>query len=115
VIGGSEQTIWLSKVSPEQQGRVFAFNHMVRQITLAVAFLAAGPLADDVFEPAMSSSSSLALIFGGLFGTGKGAGIALLYVFCAICMLLVGIGGYAFPVLRRVEYSVPDHTVTPSP
>ncbi|MBW4556437.1 MAG: hypothetical protein KME59_10935 [Trichormus sp. ATA11-4-KO1] len=60
----------------------------------------------------MKPSSSLALIFGGLLGTGKGAGIALLYVLCAICMLLVGVGGYAFPILRQVERSLPDHTTT---
>lgn len=44
VIGGSEQAIWLSKVEPELQGRVFAANQMARKMTLAVAFLVAGPL-----------------------------------------------------------------------
>lgn len=115
VIGGSEQTIWLNKVNPELQGRVFAASKMVQQITLAIAFLAAGSLADYVFEPAMKPSGHLAPIFGGLLGTGKGAGIALIYVFCAICMLLVGIGSYASPILRNVEYSLPDHTTTPRP
>ncbi|ASC71020.1 Macrolide efflux protein A [Halomicronema hongdechloris C2206] len=109
VIGGSDQAIWLSKVEPELQGRVFAANQMARKMTLAVAFLVAGPLADYVFEPAMMPSGSLAPIFGGLFGTGRGAGIALLYALCAICMLLVGFAGYAFPLLRNVECSMPDH------
>jgi MFS transporter, DHA3 family, macrolide efflux protein len=115
LIGGAEQTIWLNKVSPDQQGRVFAFNEMIQKITVAMAFLVAGSLADNVFEPSMNLSGRLALMFGGLFGTGKGAGIALFYVLCAMCMLLVGIAGCALPVLRRVEDSVPDHPVTPSP
>jgi MFS transporter, DHA3 family, macrolide efflux protein len=112
ILGGSEQSIWLSKISPDLQGRVFATHQMVRKITLAIAFLVAGPLADYIFEPAMQPAGHLAPLFGGLLGTGKGAGIALLYVLCALCMLLVGIGGYAFPVLREVERSVPDHTLT---
>ena len=103
VIGGADQSIWLSKVESELQGRVFAAKQMTQKMTQAVAFLVAGPLADYVFEPGMQSSGRLAPIFGGLIGTDKGAGIALLYTLCAICMLSVGFAGYAFPVLRNVE------------
>jgi hypothetical protein len=38
-------------------------------------------------------------MFGGLLGTGTGAGIAFLYVICAVCMLLVGLVGFLIPVL----------------
>ncbi|MEA5513481.1 hypothetical protein [Nodularia sp. UHCC 0506] len=38
-----------------------------------------------------------------------GAGIALLYVICALCMLLVGLVGFTVPLVRDVEKSVPDH------
>ena len=109
VMGSSRQAIWLSKVSPDAQGRVFATDHMLRQLALAVAFLIAGPLADYSFEPAMRPSGSLAVAFSGIFGTGRGAGMALMYVICAFCMLLVGLGGYAFRTLRDVEDLVPDH------
>ncbi|MEX0270498.1 MFS transporter [Leptolyngbyaceae cyanobacterium UHCC 1019] len=115
IFGGSEQPIWLSKVTPDLQGRVFATNQMVQKMSLAIAFLVAGPLADYVFEPAMQPAGHLAPIFGGFLGTGKGAGIALLYVLCAICMVLIGVGGYAFPALRNVEHSLPDHTANLSP
>jgi hypothetical protein len=71
----------------------------------------AGPLADYVFEPAMKPEGNLAPIFGTIFGTNSGAGMALLYVMCALCMLLVGLVGYAFPALRDVEDLLPDYDV----
>ncbi|WP_414562382.1 MULTISPECIES: hypothetical protein [unclassified Anabaena] len=57
----------------------------------------------------MSTGGSLFAVFGGLFGTGTGAGIALLYVMCAVCMLLVGLSGFSVPQLWDVEKIVPDH------
>jgi DHA3 family macrolide efflux protein-like MFS transporter len=57
----------------------------------------------------MKPEGNLAPIFSRIFGTNPGAGMALLYVLCALCMLLVGLVGYAFPVLRHVEDIVPDH------
>jgi hypothetical protein len=78
-------------------------------VTSPIGYLLGALLADYVFEPAMKQGGSLVPVFGGLFGTGAGAGMALLYVFCAICMLLIGLVGYAFPVLRDVEQVMPDH------
>ncbi|WP_238360985.1 hypothetical protein [Iningainema tapete] len=69
----------------------------------------AGTLADEVFEPAMMPDGSLAPILGKIFGTGKGAGIALVYVISSLSILLVGLGGYAFRTLRDVETILPDH------
>jgi hypothetical protein len=66
-------------------------------------------LADRVFTPALQSGGVLVGILGGLFGTGTGAGIALLYVICAVGMLLVGFLGFFVPVLRDVEKILPDH------
>lgn len=82
---------------------------MILQVVCAVAYLIGGPLADYVLEPIMRPGGILAPIFGGIFGTGPGAGMALFYVFTSICLLLVGIGGYAFRTLRDVEDIVPDH------
>lgn len=112
LLGSCSQAIWLSKVRPDLQGRVFAACSMSVMVTSPIGYLLGGVLADYVFEPAMMPGGSLAPIFGGIFGTGTGAGMALLYVFFAICMLLVGIGGYAFRSLRHVEEIVPDHDQT---
>lgn len=109
LMGSSSDAIWLSKIRPEVQGRVFATRSVMLLATSAIASLIAGPLADYIFEPAMMPGGSLARIFGGIFGTGSGAGMALLYAISSICLLIVGLSGYAFRVLRDVEIIVPDY------
>lgn len=57
----------------------------------------------------MMRGGALAEIFGGIFGTGTGAGIALEYTLfssCSLCLVLIG---YALPILRNVEAIVPDY------
>jgi MFS family permease len=108
VIGSSLDAIWLNKVSPEIQGRVFATRSMIVAIISSLGYLIAGPLADRVFEPAMKSGGFLAPVLGWLFGTEKGSGIALLYVICALAMLLIGLSGYVVQRLRDVELIIPD-------
>jgi hypothetical protein len=41
--------------------------------------------------------------------------MALLYVITSIGLLLIGLGGYGFRVLRDVEISLPDHDVEVEP
>ncbi|NEU76130.1 MFS transporter [Hassallia byssoidea VB512170] len=109
IMGSAHDAIWLTKVKPELQGRVFAMRSMVMPISSALANLIAGPLADRVFVPAMKPDGTLAPMFGWIFGTGGGAGIALLYVISSLGMLVVGGSGYAFRVLRDVEIILPDY------
>jgi MFS family permease len=99
----STDAIWYTKVPPAVQGRVLAAAHTIGSIVGAVATITAGLLADRVFEPLMNSSSSIAAIFVPIVGTGRGAGIALLLSISAILMVLIGMGGYAFPTLRNGE------------
>jgi len=100
ILGSSNEAIWLAKVAPEVQGRVFATKAVIMQLASAIGLLIAGPLADRVFEPAMQPSGFLAAIFGPIIGTGAGAGMALLYAISSLGLLLVAIGGYACRLLR---------------
>jgi len=100
ILGSSNEAIWLTKVPPEVQGRVFATRAVIVQLASAIGLLIAGPLADRVFEPAMQPSGFLAAIFGPIIGTGAGAGMALLYAISALGLLLVAVGGYACRLLR---------------
>ena len=109
VSGSADNAIWLEKVSPNVQGRVFAARSLLLQVASAAAVLIAGPLADNVFIPAFRQGGSFVDILGGIFGTGAGAGIAMLYVICAVCMFLVGLIGFYVPSLRNVERILPDH------
>lgn len=114
-INGSNQAIWQAKVAPDVQGRVFATRRLIAQISFPVSMLAAGPLADYVFEPAMTSGGLLSNVFDQLVGIGPGAGMGLMFVVGGILTALVGLSGYAFRVVRSVEDILPDHDlVVPS-
>ncbi|MEM8829566.1 MAG: hypothetical protein AAGE96_09455 [Cyanobacteria bacterium P01_G01_bin.19] len=76
---------------------------MVIRLVSAIATLIARPLCDRILEPAMQSETILSFLFAPIFGNGAGAGMALLYVSCAITMFLVGAVGFRLPQLRHLE------------
>ncbi len=116
IINGSNQAIWQSKISPDLQGRVFASRGLIAQVSGPLATLIAGPLADRVMEPAMQTGGFLTPAFAGLVGTGPGAGMALIFIFCGLITTLVGMAGYATPAIRLVESRIPDHDqLVPAP
>lgn len=108
-MSSSSDAIWLSKVKPDVQGRVFATRSVAILGASAIATLIAGPLADKVFTPAMMSGGWMANLLGGIFGTGAGAGIAVLYTISSLSLMLVGLAGYSLRKLRDVEAIVPDY------
>jgi len=106
--------LWQSKVAPHVQGRVMSTRRMIRLLTYVVTLLAAGPLADQVFEPAMMPGGRLANAFGWLVGTGPGAGMGLLTVLDgAVCGLIL-LSGFLLPAVRNIEALVPDHDAVSS-
>lgn len=111
LIGSFDRAIWLSKVAPQVQGRVFATRYLMAQISLPIGLGIGGILADYVFEPAMMPGGSLAVIFGSLFGTKSGSGMALQYTLFSLVGVLIGFGGYAIRQLRDMETIVPDGDV----
>lgn len=111
VLNGSNQAIWQAKVAPDVQGRVFSVRRLIAQVTAPVAAAIAGPLADNIFEPAMQSESMLASLFGDIVGTEPGSGIAVIFIITGLLGLLVGLGGYLFPAIRDAETILPDHSM----
>jgi MFS family permease len=109
MLNGSNQAIWQSKVPPSLQGRVFSVRLIIAQVTAPIAMLASGPLADRVFGPAMLTSGSLAPVFGWLTGSGKGAGISLMFVLFGLAGAVAGMAGYLIPTVRNVEQLIADH------
>jgi MFS family permease len=109
IINGSNQAIWQAKVAPDVQGRVFAARRLIAQLSWPIATLLAGPMADFLFEPAMAVGGPLAGRFGGLVGTGAGAGMSLMFVVTGLMGVAVGLGGYAVPSIRNAEDILPDH------
>jgi len=109
ILNGSNQAIWQAKVAPDVQGRVFAVRRLIAQITFPLATLVAGPLADQLFEPAMMPGGGLVGTFGWLVGAGPGAGMGLIVVIVGCLGIAVSLGAYLFPVIRDAETLLPDH------
>jgi MFS family permease len=114
LINGSNQAIWQSKVAPDVQGRVFSARRLIAWFTNPISPIIAGTLADFVLEPAMRTQSGLSSTFGWLVGTGPGAGMGLIILFCGVFAGLVGLTGYFVPAIRNAEAVLPDHDALPA-
>jgi MFS family permease len=110
-IDGYGDSIWQEKVEPAVQGRVFAARQLVDNLALPIALGLAGPLADYVLEPGMRPGGALEPVFGGIVGTGPGAGMALVFLLTGLLGIAVAGAGFAIPTVRRVESLLPDHDV----
>ncbi len=112
-INASNQSIWQAKVAADLQGRVFSIRRLIAWVSMPLATLVAGPLADNIMEPAMAEGGSLANTFGWLVGVGPGAGMALIIVFASLASSMVGFCGYFFPVIREVEKKTDNNEFHP--
>jgi hypothetical protein len=81
---------------------------MVAASVTPLAFLLGGPLTDYVFEPLLAPGGPLAGSLGQVIGVGPGRGIGLLFMVMGLLSVLLVIGGYLYPRLRRVEEELPD-------
>jgi DHA3 family macrolide efflux protein-like MFS transporter len=108
IIVSCNRTIWQLKVEPALQGRIFGIQGTLQTLSVPVGYLLAGPLADQVLEPAMREGGALAGIFGGLVGTGAGAGMGLMFLGTAIGGFGIAMLGYIIPAVRNVERDLPD-------
>jgi hypothetical protein len=106
--GISVRVIMQTKVAADMQGRVFSMMGMLGNVVLLIAYPAAGPLADYVFEPLLSAGGMLSNSVGRIIGVGPGRGVALLFVLSGLFLLGVSIAGYLYPRLRLVEDELPD-------
>ena len=111
IINGSSQAIWQSKVDPDVQGRVFAVRRMIAWSMTPLAYIVAGPLADQVFKPLLVEGGALAESIGQLIGVGPGRGTGLMFIVVGALSILVAAVGYLNPHVRNVEDELPDVVV----
>ncbi|WP_394829005.1 MFS transporter [Pendulispora albinea] len=112
---GTLQSVWLKKVPPAMQGRVFALRQMIATSMVPVAYLIAGPLADRIFEPLMAADGLLAASAGRWLGVGPGRGIALLFVVLGALNLALIAAASLLPRLVNVETELPDASADDPP
>ncbi|MAT97612.1 MAG: MFS transporter [Anaerolineaceae bacterium] len=106
---GISQAVFQSKVEPDVQGRVFSIRTMISRSMMPLAFLLAGPLADQVFEPLLREGGALAASWvGNLVGTGPGRGIGALFLISAVVLWIASAFAFANPHIRNIETELPD-------
>ncbi len=108
LINGSNQALWQAKVAPDVQGRVFSARRLIAWFSNPISPIIAGVLADRLLEPAMKGDTTLASVFGPLFGTGAGSGMALLISACGLLIALVALTGYLYRPIREADTALPD-------
>jgi hypothetical protein len=81
---------------------------MIALFIMPLAYLIAGPLADRLFEPWLSSNGALAGSVGSIIGFGPGRGIGFLFIIVSIAALLNTLVAYLYPHLRHLEDELPD-------
>jgi MFS transporter, DHA3 family, macrolide efflux protein len=109
----SNRALWQNKVAPDVQGRVFSVQATIQELAMPLGYLIAGPLADQVFEPAMQTGGALTDTFSWLVGVGPGAGMGLMFACTAFLGLGISLAGYLIPAIRNVEDDLPDHDAEP--
>jgi MFS family permease len=108
IAAAMSQAIWLAKVEPDVQGRVFSVRIMLAQALLPIAYLLAGPLADKVFVPLMTGDSTLGLWLQGMLGAGTSRGYALFFLSLGVFVVAAAVASYLYPPLRHLERDIPD-------
>ena len=103
------QAVWQTKVAPDIQGRIFSIRAMIAFSIIPIANIAAGLLADKVFEPLMAEGGVLSdTIIGATIGVGSGRGIALIFIISALFLWLSSIFAFAKQHIRDLELEIPD-------
>ncbi len=109
IVNASSQALWQSKVAVDVQGRVFAVRRMISWSVMPLAYVIAGPLADNLFNPLLVEGGVLAeSLIGRIFGIGAGRGIGLMISVIGLLSIIVALSGYLYPRIRLVEDELPD-------
>lgn len=108
IIMSSKQAIVQTKVAPDVQARVFAVGGMLIDLSLLLAYLVSGVLADGVFEPLLTINGPLAGSVGKIIGVGPGRGIGLLFIIMGMLLIVAIVTSYLSPRLRLVESELPN-------
>ena len=108
IITSCSNAIWQVKVEPAVQGRVFAMRGAIAWSSFPLAYLVAGPLAEYVFQPLLTSTGVLSGSGCPLLGIGGGRGIGLLFEVVGIFIMTVTFAAYCYPRIRLVEDELPD-------
>ena len=104
-LNASADALVRQAIPNQRQGRAWGMIGFLTQIGIAVAFLVAGPLADQVFEPLMAVDGPLAVSPLKVLGLGPGRGIGLLLMIVGFLFTLVFAGTLKGKKIKEMELS----------
>lgn len=102
LLGSCELSLWQSRVEPGLLGRVLSVRRAAQMIATPAAYLAAGPLADRVFEPLVSLEGGAWADLGHLLGGGPGRGIAALLALSGVVSWIWASAAFSYRPLRQL-------------
>ena len=108
IANGCTMSIWQTKVAPDVQGRVFAVSDVIGGVARPLAFVAAGPLVDRLFNPLLLPGGALAGSLGLWIGVGPGRGIGLMFILMGSLLMLAVAAGLLYPRVRRLDDELPN-------
>lgn len=105
----NNRAILQRKIDPAILGRVIGWRNFTLGICQAALLITAGLLADKFFEPGMMEGGFLTPLFGDLYGSGKGRGIAVFISILGASILAVSFLAWLTPALRQMDAIMDDH------
>ncbi len=115
IIMGSNRAIWQSKVPIELQGRVFSLQLMFQRGALIPAFIIAGILVDQFFEPFLAKNTFVRESLGQFIGNEPGTGICLFLIALGIFKILLSTIVYRDSLILSVESHCLENSLDKSP
>ena len=82
-------TLMRSEVPTDMQGRVFSARDTLQNITIPIGIYLGGSLCDYAFEPMMAGDNPVMHMLSPVFGSGSGAGIAVMFFLVSASGFLV--------------------------
>lgn len=73
------------------QGRIFSLQGIITSSLAPVGYLLGAILADYIFEPFMQGTGKLQSVLSKLVGSGKGAGMGLMFVIAGMFGIIISI------------------------
>ncbi|HWU27759.1 MAG TPA: MFS transporter [Microbacterium sp.] len=109
-VEASEQTVIQKVVPYQRQGRVFGFASAMEAAAAPVTAFLIAPIAQYVIIPFIESADGRGA-WGWLLGEGQARGIALIFVFAGIAIVLLVLIAFGTRAYRRLSDSYADAAV----
>lgn len=85
------------------QGRVFSAKDTLQNGSIPLGLYLGGLLADNVMEPLMATDSPVQRVLAPIFGTGSGAGIAVIFFVVGIFGTVISLSRLIKPIYRELQ------------